>query len=94
MFGRIAGRYDLLNTAMTAGRHYAWRRTAARMAAGSMAGPALDVATGTGDFAVELARLSNIEKAVGLDFSPEMLEAAGRKAESKRLRGSDRLPCW
>ena len=86
MFGRIAGRYDLLNTAMTAGRHYAWRRAAARMAAGSMTGPALDVATGTGDFAVELARLSNVENAVGLDFSPEMLEAAGRKAESKRLR--------
>ena len=86
MFGRIAGRYDLLNTAMTAGRHYAWRRAAARMAAGSMTGPALDVATGTGDFAVELARLSNVEKAVGLDFSPEMLEAAGRKADSKRLR--------
>ena len=87
MFGRIAGRYDLLNTAMTAGRHYAWRRAAARMAAGSLTGPALDVATGTGDFAVELARLPNVERAVGLDFSPEMLEAAWRKAEDKRLQG-------
>ena len=87
MFGRIAGRYDLLNTAMTAGRHYAWRRAAARMAAGSLTGPALDVATGTGDFAVKLARLPNVTNAVGLDFSPEMLEAAGRKAESKRLDG-------
>ena len=87
MFGRIAGRYDLLNTAMTAGRHYAWRRAAARVAAGAMTGPALDVATGTGDFAVELARLPNVARAVGLDFSPQMLDAATRKAEAKRLRG-------
>ncbi len=57
------------------------------MAAGSMTGPALDVATGTGDFAVELARLPNVEKAVGLDFSQEMLEAARRKASDKGLRG-------
>ncbi len=86
MFSRIAGRYDLLNTAMTAGRHHAWRRAAARAAAGSLTGPALDVATGTGDFAVELARLPRVTRAVGLDFSREMLAAARRKAERKQLQ--------
>ena len=87
MFARISGRYDLLNTVMTAGRHHAWRRLAADMAVGSLDGPALDVATGTGDFAHDLARKPAPTNVVGLDFSPEMLRIAGRKASQKGLTG-------
>lgn len=87
MFARIAPRYDLLNTLMTAGRHYAWRRMAAHIAVGDMAGPALDVATGTGDLAFDLARKPQVTEVVGLDFTPEMLALAGGKAREKGLAG-------
>ena len=87
MFGRISHRYDRLNTVMTAGRHYAWRRMAARMAAAGLQGDALDVATGTGDFAIELARTSGINEVVGIDFAPEMLPIAERKTRQNDLAG-------
>jgi len=85
MFARISRRYDLLNTVMTGGRHYAWRRMAAGMAVGVLSGPALDVATGTGDFAIALARKRPVTHVVGLDFAPKMLVLAGRKAQRKGL---------
>lgn len=81
MFARISRRYDLLNTVQTAGRHYVWRRMAAELALGELSGLALDVATGTGDFAIELARRPSVAYVVGLDFTPEMLALASEKAE-------------
>ena len=87
MFARIAPRYDLLNSLMTAGRHYAWRRMASHIAAGDMAGPALDVATGTGDLALDLARRPRVTEVVGLDFTSDMLTLARRKAHKKGLAG-------
>ena len=80
MFARIAPRYDLLNTVMSAGRHHAWRRAASEVAVGSMSGPALDVATGTGDFALCIAMHRSASRVVGLDYAPEMLALARRKA--------------
>ena len=86
MFGRISRRYDLLNTVMTGGMHYAWRRMAAYEAVGSgLDGVALDVACGTGDFAFDLARKPNVEHVVGLDFVPEMLALAKGKAARQGL---------
>ena len=88
MFGRIARRYDLLNTVMTGGMHYAWRRMAAYTAVGTgLDGVALDVACGTGDFAFDLARKPNIEHVVGMDFVPEMLALAEGKATRQGLSG-------
>ena len=88
MFGRIARRYDLLNTVMTGGMHYAWRRMAAYTAVGTgLDGVALDVACGTGDFAFDLARKPNIEHVVGLDFVPEMLDLARSKSARQGLSG-------
>lgn len=86
MFGRIAGRYDLMNTLMTAGRHYAWRHMAvdAAMASG-LSGTALDVACGTGDFAFDLARKQGVSSVVGLDFVPQMLVVARKKAHRQNL---------
>ena len=80
MFSRISPRYDRLNTIMTAGRHYAWRRRAARMAVGDLTGTALDVACGTGDFAIDLAAQSQVTGVVGLDFARPMLPLAVEKS--------------
>src|SRR6186713_2655018 len=78
MFDRIAGVYDLMNGVMTAGMHHRWRSRAADLARVGPGSRALDVATGTGDLAVELA--SRGAEVVGSDFSEGMLEVARRKA--------------
>jgi demethylmenaquinone methyltransferase/2-methoxy-6-polyprenyl-1,4-benzoquinol methylase len=81
MFDRIAGFYDLMNSVMTAGLHHAWRRRAADLASLGPGDRALDVATGTGDLAFELARRVGPEgEVIGSDFSDEMLERARAKA--------------
>ena len=85
MFARISRRYDLLNTVMTAGRHHAWRRMATDAALADLSGPALDVATGTGDLALEMARTPPVSRVVGLDSTVEMLSVALRKAQRKGL---------
>ncbi len=82
MFDRIAGVYDRMNAVMTAGLHHHWR--AARGRSGRRLGPGarvLDVATGTGDLALELARrVAPGGVVVGADFSEAMLELARAKA--------------
>ncbi len=83
MFARISPRYDLMNSVMSGGRHYAWRRMATRMAVEGLNGRALDVATGTGDFAFDLARSPEVTSVVGLDFTREMMELGLPKAESQ-----------
>jgi demethylmenaquinone methyltransferase/2-methoxy-6-polyprenyl-1,4-benzoquinol methylase len=81
MFDRIAGFYDLMNSVMTAGLHHQWRRRAADLAAVGPGGTVLDVATGTGDLAVELAsRVGPTGSVTGSDFSEEMLTRARAKA--------------
>jgi demethylmenaquinone methyltransferase/2-methoxy-6-polyprenyl-1,4-benzoquinol methylase len=81
MFDRIAGFYDLMNSVMTAGLHHRWRARAADLAAVGPGDSALDVACGTGDLAIELARrVGTGGEIVGSDFSEEMLEHARVKA--------------
>jgi demethylmenaquinone methyltransferase/2-methoxy-6-polyprenyl-1,4-benzoquinol methylase len=81
MFDRIAGLYDRMNSVMTAGLHHEWRRRAADLADLSPGDRALDVATGTGDLALELAtRVTPGGEVVGMDFSERMLELARKKA--------------
>ena len=86
MFARIAPRYDLMNTIMTAGMHHWWRWVAAGVAARGVEGLALDVATGTGDLAFALARARGIEGTVGLDLLPVMIARARSKARSRRFQ--------
>ena len=70
MFDRIARVYDLMNSVMTAGLHHRWRERAADLAALAPGDRALDVATGTGDLALELARrVGPAGEVVGSDFS-------------------------
>lgn len=77
MFDRIARRYDLVNTVLSAGTDGGWRRRAARASGLQAGGSALDVACGSGKLTAELARLAGKDgRVVGLDFSPQMLEVA------------------
>jgi demethylmenaquinone methyltransferase/2-methoxy-6-polyprenyl-1,4-benzoquinol methylase len=86
MFDRIAGVYDPLNTAMTAGLHHRWRARAADLARVGPGSRVLDVATGTGDLAIELARrVAPGGEVVGSDFSERMLDRA--RAKSEKLFG-------
>jgi demethylmenaquinone methyltransferase/2-methoxy-6-polyprenyl-1,4-benzoquinol methylase len=78
MFDRIARVYDLMNSVMTAGMHHRWRERAVDLARVGPGSRALDVATGTGDLAVELAARG--AEVTGLDFSEPMLELARGKA--------------
>jgi demethylmenaquinone methyltransferase/2-methoxy-6-polyprenyl-1,4-benzoquinol methylase len=83
MFDRIAGIYDRLNSVMTAGLHHNWRRRAVRLAYLGPGSRVLDVATGTGDLAFELARqIGPGGQVVGADFSEEMLTIARRKSDA------------
>ena len=92
MFDRIAGVYDRMNSVMTAGMHHRWRRRAADLARLGPGDSALDVATGTGDLAVELAgRVGPGGRVVGLDFSEAMLELARAKAPSIHFEAGNAL---
>ena len=87
MFDRIARVYDVMNSVMTAGMHHRWRKRAVDLARVGPGARALDVATGTGDLAIELA--SRGASVVGIDFSERMLELARRKAPGiEFLRGN------
>jgi demethylmenaquinone methyltransferase/2-methoxy-6-polyprenyl-1,4-benzoquinol methylase len=86
MFDRIAGVYDLMNTAMTAGLHHQWRQRAVDRAEVGPGSDALDVCCGTGDLALELRRRIGPDgRVVGSDFSEPMLELARRKSGEESL---------
>jgi demethylmenaquinone methyltransferase / 2-methoxy-6-polyprenyl-1,4-benzoquinol methylase len=80
MFDRVAGVYDLLNSVMSAGLHHRWRERAADLACVGPGSHVLDVATGTGDLAIELARrVAPGGQVLGSDFSEAMLARARAK---------------
>jgi demethylmenaquinone methyltransferase/2-methoxy-6-polyprenyl-1,4-benzoquinol methylase len=81
MFDRIAGRYDLMNTVMSAGMHHRWRTRTADLAGIGPGDSALDLCCGTGDLALELARRVHPGgRVVGVDFSAPMLQLARSKS--------------
>jgi demethylmenaquinone methyltransferase/2-methoxy-6-polyprenyl-1,4-benzoquinol methylase len=88
MFDRVATRYDALNSVMTAGLHHRWRERAAARAALSPGDAALDICCGTGDLALEVAKLvSPGGRVVGCDFSEPMLDLAREKAAARGVEG-------
>jgi demethylmenaquinone methyltransferase/2-methoxy-6-polyprenyl-1,4-benzoquinol methylase len=92
MFDRIAGVYDLLNGVMTAGLHHRWRERAADLARVGPGSRVLDVATGTGDLALELASRVGAEgEVLGSDFSEAMLARARVKAHGAGGGAAGRL---
>jgi demethylmenaquinone methyltransferase/2-methoxy-6-polyprenyl-1,4-benzoquinol methylase len=87
MFDRIAGVYDLINGVMTAGLHHRWRERAVDLSGVGAGSRVLDVATGTGDLALALARrVAPGGEVIGSDFSQEMLARARRKTDAERGR--------
>ncbi len=83
MFTSIAPTYDLLNRVMSLGMDRQWRRRAVALTGLKRGDRALDVATGTGDLAFELAlRVGPRGEVVGTDFSEGMLALAAEKARA------------
>jgi demethylmenaquinone methyltransferase / 2-methoxy-6-polyprenyl-1,4-benzoquinol methylase len=92
MFDRIAGPYDAMNTLMTAGLHHRWRERAVELAAVGPGSSVIDVATGTGDLAIALARVVAPDgEVVACDFSEQMLAKARTKAPQLRFEWADAL---
>jgi demethylmenaquinone methyltransferase / 2-methoxy-6-polyprenyl-1,4-benzoquinol methylase len=87
MFDRIARRYDLCNRVLSLGMDRGWRRRAVRALLLPEGGRprVLDVATGTGDLAIDIARACPGAEVIGLDPSPGMLEIAARKVARRGL---------
>lgn len=92
-FASIAGRYDLANHLLSAGCDFLWRRRTARLAATWSPRQILDLATGSGDLALDLAKACPGSIIIGADFCPPMLERARAKGVP-RLVAADglRLP--
>ncbi len=85
IFGEIAGRYDLMNTIMTGGRHHAWRAATAR----ALVRPGdhvVDVGCGTGDLSLACAR-AGAGAVLAVDFAAPMLPIARRKAGRRGASG-------
>ncbi|MEZ4591287.1 MAG: ubiquinone/menaquinone biosynthesis methyltransferase [Chloroflexota bacterium] len=93
MFARIAGRYDLMNRLMTGGQDIKWRRYVIQQANLPKNGRLLDIATGTGDIALEGLRQTPGLQAVGGDFTVEMMQAGKHLPERLPIQwvGSDTL---
>jgi demethylmenaquinone methyltransferase/2-methoxy-6-polyprenyl-1,4-benzoquinol methylase len=73
MFGRIAGRYNLMNRLMTGGQDMKWRRFVVQQANLCPGDRLLDLATGTGDIAFEALKVVPDLRVVGADFSVPMM---------------------
>ncbi|MCB0737211.1 MAG: bifunctional demethylmenaquinone methyltransferase/2-methoxy-6-polyprenyl-1,4-benzoquinol methylase UbiE [Bacteroidetes bacterium] len=83
MFDNISGNYDLLNRLLSAGIDVSWRKKALKLVQNRKPEQILDVATGTGDFAIEAYNTLKPNKMVGIDISNGMLEV-GREKLKKR----------
>jgi len=84
MFNNIAHRYDFMNRLLTFRIDTLWRRKAINLVKKYEPKDILDVATGTGDFAVEMMRLKPT-KVIGIDIAEVMLELGRKKMERKGL---------
>jgi demethylmenaquinone methyltransferase/2-methoxy-6-polyprenyl-1,4-benzoquinol methylase len=85
MFNNIAPKYDLLNQLLSLGIHKGWRKKAVRLLQDKQPKTILDIATGTGDFAIEAMKL-NPDKVIGVDISEGMLKFGVEKINKLGLQ--------
>ncbi|MBO7189477.1 MAG: bifunctional demethylmenaquinone methyltransferase/2-methoxy-6-polyprenyl-1,4-benzoquinol methylase UbiE [Alistipes sp.] len=85
MFDNIAPTYDKLNHIMSLNIDRVWRRRVMRIVRRSKAHKIMDVATGTGDLAIAMAKRVDRTQILGVDLSEEMLAVARRKVEKQGL---------
>jgi demethylmenaquinone methyltransferase / 2-methoxy-6-polyprenyl-1,4-benzoquinol methylase len=85
MFDRIARRYDFVNRVLSIGLDKGWRRRTVRSLQLGTSPKVLDLATGTGDLAIDIARMTPGATVIGLDPSPGMLAIAHDKVAKKHL---------
>ncbi len=86
MFDKIAFRYDFLNRFLSAGIDVGWRKKAIRQLVSANPKNILDVATGTGDFALTCYEILKPEKIIGIDISEGMLDIGRKKIEKAGLQ--------
>lgn len=84
MFDNISPKYDFLNHTLSLGIDNLWRKKAIKLLKEDQPKLILDIATGTGDFAIAALKL-NPEKVIGVDISPGMLEVGKNKMVKKGL---------
>ena len=87
MFDNIAPKYDLLNHTLSMSIDRGWRRRVVGEVRRAKPGRILDVATGTGDLAIAMARRIRDVQVLGVDLSEQMLAVARRKIEARGLDG-------
>ena len=87
MFDNIAPKYDLLNHTLSMSIDRVWRRRVVGEVRRAKPGRSLDVATGTGDLAIAMARRIRDVQVLGVDLSEQMLAVARRKIEARGLDG-------
>ncbi len=87
MFDHIAPRYDLLNHTLSMSIDRLWRRRVVKIVRRAKPRRILDVATGTGDLAIAMARRIDAVQVLGVDLSERMLDIARRKVEARGLDG-------
>lgn len=83
MFNNISKRYDFLNHFLSLGIDIMWRKKAIKMLKEDQPKQILDIATGTGDFAIEALTL-NPDKVIGVDISEGMLEVGRKKMKQRK----------
>ena len=90
MFDNIAHKYDFLNHFLSLGIDKLWRKKSVKLLLNRPSSTILDIATGTGDFALEALKL-NPEKIIGVDISTGMLEVGNKKIIKKGLQNKIEL---
>jgi demethylmenaquinone methyltransferase/2-methoxy-6-polyprenyl-1,4-benzoquinol methylase len=85
MFNNIARKYDFLNHSLSMGIDKLWRKKAVKLLQSIQPKELLDIATGTGDFALACLKL-NPDKVTGIDISTEMLAVGREKIAKKNLQ--------
>lgn len=89
MFDSISGKYDFLNRLLSGGVDIYWRKKALSMIKGRTNNLVLDIATGTGDLAIEANKILQVDKIIGVDISEGMLNVG--KEKIKKLGLTDKI---